>query len=169
MILLFFPALIVIVTALFAVLPLGAGEAVRACLSFAPMTVIHYWSARRPHLLPVTFVFCVGLGIDVLTHGPVGFWALMGLASAAMAHLEIGLTGQSTATGRAAVFAIAMFGLAGLSWGVASLYSGQTIDGQPMLLAALISISLYPAIAVALMPIDRLWEARRTRLFEREA
>jgi rod shape-determining protein MreD len=163
------PALTLLVAALIAVLPFGTSEGVRACLSFAPVIITHYWCVRRPHLMPVVVVFAVGLAIDILTHGPVGFWALMMLGAAALAQLEAAVTGQSTSAGRAAVFAITMFSVAGLSWAVASAYNGQLIEGRPMLLAALIAILIYPVVAVLLIPIDRLWETQRSHLFEREA
>jgi rod shape-determining protein MreD len=165
--LLILPALTLIVAALIAVLPFGAGESVRACISFVPLVVVHYWSARRPHLMPATLVFATGLAIDVLTHGPVGFWSLMMLVAAALARLEEGFTGQSTLAGRAAVFSIAMLAVAALVWAVASGYNGQIIEGRPMLLAALVSIGLYPLAAMLLMPIDRLWETQRRHLFAR--
>lgn len=161
------PALTLVIATLVAVLPFGANESVRACISFAPLIVVHYWSARRPRLLPVSFIFAAGLTIDVLTHGPVGYWALMALAAAALAQLEQGFTGQSSAAGRAAVFAIAMLVVGSLGWGVASLYNGQLIEGRPMLLAALVAIAVYPLFALLLMPIDRLWDTHRGHLFER--
>jgi rod shape-determining protein MreD len=161
------PAATVLVASLIAVLPFGASEGVRACISFAPLIVTHYWSARRPRLLPATFVFASGLAIDVLTHGPIGFWSLMMLASAALARLEDGFTGQSSASGRAAVFCIAMLALAALAWALASGYNAQLNEGRPMLLAALVSIAVYPFVALILMPIDRLWQTQRSQLFAR--
>lgn len=161
------PSVTLVVASIIAMLPFGAGDAVRICISFIPVLVTQYWSARRPRLLPVTLVFACGLAIDILSHGPVGFWALMMLAASALARLEETLTGQSTATGRAAVFSIAMLVVAGLAWSVGSLYSGQTLDGQPMLLAALASIMLYPVAALLFMPIDRLWGNPRPYLFTR--
>jgi rod shape-determining protein MreD len=166
-ILLVLPVLTLLIASIFAVLPFGVGDTVRTCVSFLPLVVTHYWSARRPNLLPVTVIFACGLAIDVLSHGPIGFWAFMMLAVGALARLEETLTGQSTATGRAAVFAIAMVVVAALSWAVASLYIGQAIDGQPMLLAALVAIGTYPIAAILLMPIDRLWHTQRTQLFAR--
>jgi rod shape-determining protein MreD len=167
MILLGLPVLTLLVASILAVLPFGAGEIVRTCVSFLPLIVVHYWSARRPRLLPVTVVFGCGLAIDVLTHGPIGFWALMMLAVGALARLEEALTGQSTVTGRAAVFSISMIAVAALSWGVASLYNGQAMDGRPMLMAALFAIACYPIAALLLMPIDRLWDTQRSQLFTR--
>lgn len=161
------PALCLLIAALIAVLPFGASEGVRACLSFVPVIVTHYWIARRPRLLPAILVFATGLAIDVLTHGPVGFWSLMMLAAAALARLEDNFTGQSTMAGRAAVFCISMLAVAGLAWAVASAYNGQLIEGRPMLLAALVAIGFYPLIAMLLMPIDRLWETQRRHVFAR--
>lgn len=161
------PTLTLTLASLIAVLPFGGGDAMRLCLSFAPVVVTHYWTVRRPRLLPSPLVFAFGLMIDVLTHGPLGYWAFLMLAAAALAPLEEAATGQSTAVGRAAVFAMTMLLVAGLAWGIASLYSGMLVDAQPMLFAALASVLTYPLVAMVLMPIDRIWTTPRSHLFER--
>jgi rod shape-determining protein MreD len=161
------PAMTLAIAALAAILPFGAGDTVRMCLSFVPVIVAQYWSVRRPRMVPLPLIFAIGLAIDILTHGPVGFWALMMLAAAGLARLEDAWTGTSTTAGRAAVFCIAMLVVAGLAWAVASIYTGAMIDGHPMLVAALVAIAAYPLFAIMLMPIDRLWATPRVHLFER--
>jgi rod shape-determining protein MreD len=161
------PAATIVIAGLIAVLPIGVGEMARYALSFLPLMAIHYWSARRPHLVPVAFIFAIGLAIDVLTHGPVGYWALLAVAVAALAQGESWLTGRSTALGRAATFVVSMAVAALVAWGVASIYTGLAIPARPLTGAALTAIMLYVPMVIAFMPIDRLWETPRARIFER--
>jgi rod shape-determining protein MreD len=163
----FLPALTLIFAALLAVLPFGVDEVVRYVIRFLPLMVVHYWSARRPSLVPVPLIFGVGLAIDVLTHEPLGYTALIALVVASLAPLEAWLTGRSTAIGRAGVFAIAMLVAAGSAWAVAAVYTGARPDARPFLLASLAALALYPVMALSLMGIDRLWETPRAQLFVR--
>ena len=161
------PAVTVCLAALLAVLPFGADEMVRYAVSFLPLMVIQYWSARRPALVPVPLIFGVGLIIDVLTHGPVGYWALLAMIAASSASLETLLMGRSTAIGRALLFAVAMLTAASVAWAVAFVYTGTAVTSRPFLGAALTAICLYPVMALGLMVIDRLWETPRAQLFVR--
>jgi cell shape-determining protein MreD len=161
------PATTLVFVALLAVLPFGVDEGVRYAIRFLPLMVTHYWSARRPALLPVPFIFSIGLAIDILTHEPLGYTALLALAVAGLAPLEHWLTGRSTAIGRAAVFALAMLVAAALAWMIAAIYTGAKPDARPFLLAALATIPMYPIMALTLMGIDRLWETPRAQLFTR--
>lgn len=163
----FLPAATLCIAALLAVLPFGADEMVRYAVSFLPLMVIQYWSARRPAMVPVPLIFGSGLIVDVVTHGPVGYWALLAVVVAAFAPLEVWLMGRSTAIGRALVFAGAMFVVAALAWSIAALYTGTAIVGRPFLGAALTAIALYPVMALGLMAIDRLWDTPRAQLFVR--
>jgi cell shape-determining protein MreD len=161
------PALTIVFAAILAVLPWGVDEVVRYAIRLLPLMVIHYWSARRPGLVPVPFIFSIGLAIDVLTHEPLGYTAVLALAAAAMAPAETWLTGRSTAAGRAVVFAAAMLGAAMLGWLIAALYTGARPEARPFLWAALAAMAIYPIMALALMGIDRLWETPRAQLFVR--
>lgn len=161
------PAATVCIATLLAVLPFGADEMVRYAVSFLPLMVVQYWSARRPALVPVPLVFGVGLIVDVLTHGPVGYWALLALITASFAQLEVSVMGRSTAIGRALTYAVAMLVAAGVAWAVASIYTGTAVAGRPFLGAAFAAIALYPVMALGLMAIDRLWETPRSQLFVR--
>jgi rod shape-determining protein MreD len=161
------PATTVCIAALLAVLPFGADEMARYAVSFLPLMVIQYWSARRPAFVPVPLIFGVGLIVDILTHGPVGYWALLALIAAGFAPFELWAVGRSTAIGRALTYAAAMLVTAGVAWAVASLYTGNTVAGRPFLGAALAAMALYPVMALGLMAIDRLWETPRSQLFVR--
>jgi rod shape-determining protein MreD len=169
MILKLLPVVTVLFAALVAVLPWAGGENTRAVISFLPVILVHYWAARRPQFLPVSFVFLVGIGIDVMTNGPIGFWSLLALAAAALGHLETWRLAPSTAVSRATQYAVTMAAVGSLAWLTASLYSGATLATRPFVVAALAALVLYPAIAILMMPIDRLWDTPRARLFVRGA
>lgn len=172
-----FPALSVILLTIVAVLPWGAvGAAAGGAVGFAefgvallPMMAVHYWSVRRPHLLPISLIFVCGLMIDVLSHGPLGFWAFLSLVAAAMAPIEGRFGAPSSAVLRFALFAVAMVVLALLGWGLSSAYFQRLIDWRPMMLSALGAVVVYPMLAMAFMPIDRLWDSPRGRFFVRGA
>ncbi len=161
------PALTLVLAALLAVLPFGLDEVVRYVIRFLPLMVTHYWSARRPALVPVPFVFGVGLAIDIMTHEPLGYTALLALVVATSASLEHRLTGRSTALGRALVFAVTMFAAAGFGWGIAALYTGTNPDARPFIIAALATLPMYPIMVLAFMTIDRLWATPRAQIFVR--
>lgn len=163
----FLPAATVCIAALLAVLPFGADEMVRYAVSFLPLMVIQYWSARRPALVPVPLIFASGLVVDVVTHGPVGYWALLALLAASFAPIEASLMGRSTTIGRALIFAGTMLAVAAIGWTIASIYTGISVASRPFLGAALTAMALYPAMALGLMAIDRLWETPRAHLFVR--
>ena len=161
------PAVTLLIAALLAVLPFGVDEVVQYAIRFAPLMVAHYWSARRPALLPVPLIFGVGLTVDILTHLPLGYTALLALVVSGIAPLEAWASGRSTAIGRAAVFAVAMCVAAMLAWTIAAVYNGVRPDSWPFMVAALTSICLYPIMTLALMSIDRLWETPRAQIFVR--
>lgn len=161
------PAVTVLIAALLAVLPFGADEIPRYILSFMPLAVIHYWSARRPTLLPVPLIFAVGVAIDILTNGPVGYWALLALLTAGLAPADVWLFARSSVASRALDYVLAMLAVAGVAWAIATLYSGANIPARPFLAAALACIVLYPPMALGFMAIDRLWETPRPHLFVR--
>lgn len=159
------PALSVAVLALLAVLPWGAADTTRFALALLPLAAIHYWCARRPLLMPAALVFTVGIAMDVATHGPLGFWSLLALVTAAAARLPLQVGRGPLA--RYAVFAVTMILVASLAWAVASLYFLRGIEWHPMLLAAIAAIAAYPLVALALMPIDRLWDTPARAIFAR--
>ena len=161
------PALTLIIAALIAVLPFGADAGMRQAMGFLPVMVAHYWSARRPALVPVPLIFAVGVGIDILTQKALGFTAVLLLVVAALAPVEIWLTGRSTAVGRSLVYAAAMLTAAGCAWAIAGAYMGMMLPGASYLQTALTAMALYPFMALALIGIDRLWETPRAQIFVR--
>lgn len=161
------PALSVLVMAVLAVLPWGGDDTIRFAIAMLPMTAIQYWGARRPQLLPVTLVFTAGLLLDVMSHGPLGFWALLALFALALGRLESAVSNRSTAIGRAAAYVCAMMLLATAAWAVASVYFNHAVEWRTMASGAALTVLLYPLLALTLMPIDRHWDSPRSQPFLR--
>ena len=155
------PSVTILCTGLLAVLPWGATEPVRLILAFLPLALVHYWSLRRPDLVAPALVFAVGLLVDLLGQGPLGYWALLALLVSALGRLQAAMWTPSTAVGRAMGFLAAM-GVAGVAgWGIASLYMGETTDPQPFAMAVFVMVAIYPLIVLLLLPIDRYWQSER--------
>ena len=134
-----------------AVLPWGLPSEARFFLPLLPVVAIHYWSLRQPENLPEWFVFFAGLALDVLTHGPLGYWALIYLLGYVLGVLSrpYGHLGQSV---RVALFAAALAVVALLAWMVSSAYALEIVDWRPYAIgagyAALASLLILPVLHV---------------------
>lgn len=79
------PAMIVALLTLAAALPWGAPVAARLALMLLPLiAIVHFACARGPSV-PAPLAFGCGLVLDVLTHGPLGFWAGLNTAARILA------------------------------------------------------------------------------------
>ena len=150
------PALSIVTATLLASLPWGLPAESRFVMPFLPFVAIHYWLLRQPHRVPEWLVFACGLGLDVLTNGPLGFWSLIYLVGFAFAHLQVSWD-SDTPLSRAilCLVALAVIGLA--EWTLSSLYFWQTADWRPLAIAVVWAALSYPLIAVALhlLEVDR--------------
>lgn len=163
------PMVTIFMLVLIAALPWGLPSPYRIALPLLPVIAIHYWTLRHDALVPEWMVFIAGLLLDILTHGPLGFWALIYLLTYLMA-----LFGQSTAnkgpgTRLVALLAAVVIAATG-SWLLASAYAFAFIDGTPFvrgaIFAALATIFILPMLRALDRPraafIDRF--SRGTRL-----
>ena len=78
----------VVLLTLIAALPLGVPAGDRFFLPLLPVVAVHYWTLRHDAWLPEWVVFLAGLMLDILTHGPLGYWAFIYL----LAHLTATLS-----------------------------------------------------------------------------
>jgi rod shape-determining protein MreD len=150
------PIATVVALTLIAALPFGLPSDVRFFMPMLPYTVIHYWAVRRPAQMPEWAVFLVGLGTDVLTNGPLGFWSLIFLIGVVAVDATRDLPDWG-AIGRWALFCgtLLMLGLA--EWLVTSIYFLQLADWKPIMLALAIAALSYPVFGFVLRPLQRLW------------
>ena len=134
---------------LLAVLPWGLPSEDRFFLPMMPVIAIHYWSLRQPENVPEWLVFLAGLALDVLTHGPLGYWALIYLLAFVLGVLSqpFGAAGQAA---RIALFAAALTIVAFGAWAVSSVYGLEFVDWRPyaasVIYAALASILIVPVL-----------------------
>lgn len=143
------PALTIIVMTVLVALPWGVAAERRFLLPMLPLIVIHYWTLRRPDAVAEWMAFSAGLCLDILTGGPLGFWALIYLLGFAAAKISTGLK-NDRAVAKWVLAATTLFVLSGVSWLLSSLYYFEPADWRPFLIAAVAASLLYPAIGVLL-------------------
>lgn len=145
------PLVSISVLTLVAVLPWGLPSEHRFFLPMLPLIAIHYWSLRRPEYVPDWYVFVAGLSLDVLTHGPLGYWALMYLLAHVLGVFSVfyGHRGQMM---RVALFGGALCAVTTVAWTVSSLYVLEVADFRPYALgaglSALASLVIVPVLHV---------------------
>jgi rod shape-determining protein MreD len=149
-------------------LPWGGPPWSETALMLLPAASIYYWSLRRPQLMPAVLVFACGLLLDVLTHGPLGVWALAALVVALTARRARRVRPvrgwlRSAAAG-VATFAIAL----ALVTGLEAAFAWRPIAVLPQLHALAAICMAYPVLAGLLSVFDPLWPAADGRsLFAR--
>jgi rod shape-determining protein MreD len=148
------PMTSVVALTLLSALPFGFPSDVHFFMPLLPYTVIHYWAVRRPTLMPEWAVFLVGLGTDVLTHGPLGFWSLMFLIGVVAVDATRDLPDWG-ALGRWAQFCATLLVLGAAAWLVTSIYFLELADWKPLAVALGCAALSYPLFGFALRPLHR--------------
>ena len=97
----------------------------------------------------------LGLLTDVMSGGPLGFWALMALTGAIAGGLTPALGDGNDMKQLWLVWAAVAGIVASLSWLVASLYFLRWIDARPIAFGALASVALFPVVLHGLLWIKR--------------
>ena len=138
--------------ALIAALQWGLPPQDRFFLPMLPVIAVHFWSLRHPSLVPEWYVFAVGLVLDVLTHGPLGYWALVYLITHLLAVLSAPFADRGF-TVRVALLAAALIAVTLTAWAIASVYFLEWLDVWPYVagsgLAGLGALVLMPLLYVA--------------------
>lgn len=147
------PSLSICVVTLLAALPWGVGSEHRFYLPHAVYAVVHYWTLRYPSRVPEWIVFVCGLCLDVMTAGPLGYWALVFLTGYGVAVLQSEWARGGRLT-RWLLLAVALALLALSEWCLASLYYLELADWRPFAMAALGIALAYPLIALVLGVLD---------------
>jgi rod shape-determining protein MreD len=120
----------IVVLTVLAALPWGLPSEDRFFLPLLPVVAIQYWTLRHPRLIPEWFVFLAGLGLDVLTHGPLGYWSLVYLSGYFIAAVlePYAHSGQIV---RLAFWIVAMMITTFAAWAVSSVYFLEFADWRP--------------------------------------
>lgn len=102
---------------------------------------------QRQRKLPLVSVFVAGLLMDILTAGPLGYWAIIFLLTHTLASWY---RRREKASGLGALwlaFAATAAAASVSGWLLASLYFVRVIDWQPMLIGGAVAVVLFPLVA----------------------
>lgn len=145
------PALTVLVTAAISVMPWRVPGFVAFGLPFLTLGTVFFWAERRPSQLLSLIVFSAGLMTDLVTDGPIGYWALLfvlgfALGSFTGSYSDGGSKMQESWLG----FALCLPIVAACGWAIASLYYLALLDLQLILFATAAGIASYLPLALML-------------------
>lgn len=119
------------------------------------LTVIFHSAVKYPSLLPSFAVFLLGLGFDMLSSGPLGFWALIYLACHMISSHQKTLLGKEKLLTSVLAFAVIACVCAFLSWGLGSIFYGQIAPYKETVFGVLTAVLIYPLTYFFLLPVDR--------------
>ena len=147
----FFSSLLPFVSAALLVVLVNLPISVTGGLFPSPMlalAAIYFWSLVRPDLISPFPVLILGLLEDLLSGGPPGLWAAGFMAAYAVVDRQrenlAGLAGPAAMAGFAAIMALA----AAATYALTLVVYQRLPPLAPVLLAGLITVVLYPLVAV---------------------
>lgn len=149
------PSLVLLLAVVVAAVPWALPAMAGFVLPLQLIIFVFALSLQRKYELPTLSVFAAGLLMDVLTAGPLGYWAIIFLITHTLAGL---LTRRKVLTNFAILWVTFSATAATASitgWALASLYFVRLIDWQPMLIGGAAAIALFPLLA---------WPLRRSLL-----
>lgn len=119
------------------------------------LAVIYFWTLLRPDLVPPVLVLAIGLFEDLLSGGQPGLWAVGYLVGYAVTERQrdtfAGLAGWGVMIG----FSVVVVCTTALVYVAGSLIYWRLAPLQPLLIQAIVTIILYPLMAVILGLIHR--------------
>jgi rod shape-determining protein MreD len=135
------PTLSIFALTLAAVLPWGLSSNYRFVLPLLPVVAIYYWVLDRDAWLPEWIVFVAGLMLDILTQGPLGYWALVYLV-AYVAGVYCSRINADTAVSEVAILGSAIVAVTFVAWLSASIYFLDVLDWVPYARGALFALAI---------------------------
>lgn len=126
-------------------LPLGLPPDATFVPPLLMAALIYTFSILQPPL-PSGIAFLVGLASDVLSAGPLGYWALIFLL-VHIAAMQWPARPQWGFTGLWGMFALTISAVSVAGWAVACAYFLGAVDWRPMAAGALAAIALFPVFA----------------------
>jgi len=142
-----FPTLVLLLGVVIAAVPWALPVAAGFVLPLQLIILVFALSLQRVHVLPTFSVFAAGLLMDVLTAGPLGYWAIIFLITHTLARFLARRTTSLSFIMLWAMFAATAATASMAGWALASLYFVRLIDWQPMLIGAGAAVALFPLIA----------------------
>jgi rod shape-determining protein MreD len=141
------PSLVLFLAVVVAAVPWALPSKASFILPLLLIIIVYVLTLQRRTVLPSLSVFAAGLLMDILTAGPLGYWAIIFL----LTHTLAALYGRRDATPGFGmlwlVFAATAVVTSISGWVLASLYFVRVIDWQPMLIGGAVAVALFPLVA----------------------
>ena len=139
--------LAIVAAVVVAAVPWGLPGETTFILPFVTLLLIFLFSVHPTQAIPVWVVFSAGLATDVLTAGPLGFWAFIYTLCYTFARYIGRVAPARSMVGLWAKYAGTAMLAAASGWVIASLYYVRLIDWWPIALGMAVSILLCPLFA----------------------
>jgi rod shape-determining protein MreD len=130
------------------------GTLMFSAAALAPVLVIHYWTMNVPFALPLWLVFATGLLADALSQGPLGYSALLYVASYELSR-QMAQPAPAALWWRALALAVNLSVLTLLQVLVVALYAWHAPQFEEASLAAVCAALTYPAVTIVLTLLAR--------------
>ncbi|MGH6865596.1 MAG: hypothetical protein ACREDO_05370 [Methyloceanibacter sp.] len=145
------PALSVLFAVLAAAVPWGLPANATFILPLVVVMMVFCWRTIPGVVLPTYVAMLLGLLADIMSGGPIGFWALMTLIGAT-AGSKLGSLGERRDLRTLWItWALLAAALGCFGWLLASIYVLRWIDWWPIAFGALGSIMLFPVVLYGLL------------------
>lgn len=138
------PGLLLLAATLAAAAPWGLPGGATYIPPLATVMLLFILAAEDEPALPAWPAFAAGLATDLLTAGPLGFWALIYLMTYTLARGFSPETRHWQLLALWVCFAFTIAIVAGAAWGVASLYFVKPVDWRPLVTGAAVVLGLFP-------------------------
>jgi rod shape-determining protein MreD len=147
----FLPALSVLFAVVATAVPWGLPADATFILPLVVVMMVFCWRTIPGGALPPAGAASLGLLADLMSGGPLGYWALMCLIGATVGGRAGSLRKGSDLALHWLIWIALVSVLAGFGWLLASLYYVRWIDWWPIAFGALTSIALFPVVLYGLL------------------
>jgi rod shape-determining protein MreD len=149
------PVLSVVFAVLATAVPWGLPADATFVLPLVVVMMVFCWRALPGTVFPPYLALLLGLLTDVVSGGPLGFWALMALIAATVGGRVTPATDRQDLNRLWLVWGGVAVLIGVLGWGLASLYFLRWIHWWPIAFGALVSVIIFPVVLRGLHWIRR--------------
>ncbi len=149
------PALSVLFAVIATAVPWGLPADASFALPLVVVMMVFCWRIMPDAVLPLSACMLLGLLTDVMSGGPLGFFALMALIAASVGGLMRFTLEPRDLFPLWLLWSALALSLGLLAWLLGSLYFLRWVDWWPILFGTLTSIALFPVVLRGLAWIKR--------------
>jgi rod shape-determining protein MreD len=147
----YLPALSVLFAVVATAVPWGLPADATFILPLVVVMMVFCWRTIPGAALPPAGAVGIGLLADLMSGGPIGYWALMCLIGATVGGRAGSLRESSDFVLHWLIWSALVSVLAGFGWLLASAYYFRWIDWWPIAFGAMTSIVLFPVVMYGLL------------------